>query len=408
MRVLWFTNCLTERACAAFGASRSSLSGGWMDALYDAVVARDPALRMCIASADSASGLERTQLGSTEFVRFPAGRRGVARAISLVHLFAPDVVHVHGSEFFYGLVAQDPSIRSRVAISLQGLVGACSAWPAFFGNLPPWQVLQLHRLPELAIGRGLLPTYFGFRRNARREREILSLTGHVLGRTAWDRAHAQAINPGVRYHHVGELLRVPFWSQRWDIGRCRRQSIIFTNAGHPRKGVEVLLDAFQIVRRSFPDAILRVAGGISSRSGYGRHMRRTLGGLSGVELLGSLDASQMVRILCDTHLFVSPSFIDNSPNALCEAQLVGMPVVATYVGGVPSLVEEGRTGLFAPAGDPAPFAQRIMQILSNDELAQRLGAQAREVAQLRHAPDAVVEQLLSAYRTIANGGRSTA
>ena len=116
--------------------------------------------------------------------------------------------------------------------------------------------------------------------------------------------------------------------------------------------------------------------------------------------LGALNAEEMVEELVKSHVFVSPSFIDNSPNAVCEAQLLGMPVISTYTGGVPSLIEEGRTGLFFPTGDAPMLAARIREVFEDDALAVRLGEQSHEVACVRHDPDTVVKQVLFAYENI--------
>lgn len=110
-----------------------------------------------------------------------------------------------------------------------------------------------------------------------------------------------------------------------------------------------------------------------------------------------LNAKEMAEELAKSHVCVSPSFIDNSPNAVCEAQLVGMPVVSTYTGGVPSLIEEGRTGLFFPTGDAPMLAARLREVFENDALAIRLGEQSYDVARRCHDPDAVVKQVLLAY-----------
>jgi L-malate glycosyltransferase len=155
-----------------------------------------------------------------------------------------------------------------------------------------------------------------------------------------------------------------------------------------------------IVRREFPNAKLRLAGNIGTRRGYDRFLRRTIvaSGLSeNVELLGYLDASAMVSELCRAHVFAISSYIENSPNSLCEAMQVGLPCVATYTGGIPSLVEHGRTGLLFPPGDAPLLADAIMRIFRKDDLANRLSVAAKMTASERHRPQQIVSQLLSAY-----------
>jgi glycosyltransferase involved in cell wall biosynthesis len=163
-----------------------------------------------------------------------------------------------------------------------------------------------------------------------------------------------------------------------------------------------------IVRREFRDAKLKLAGNIGTRRGYDRFLRRmiTQTGLWGtVEFLGYLDASAMVRELCRAHVFAISSYIENSPNSLCEAMQVGLPCVASYAGGIPSLVEQGRTGLLFPTGDTPLLAEAIMRIFRDDDLACRLSVAARDAASERHAPQRVLSQLLNAYKNVIAHGR---
>jgi glycosyltransferase involved in cell wall biosynthesis len=79
---------------------------------------------------------------------------------------------------------------------------------------------------------------------------------------------------------------------------------------------------------------------------------------------------------------------------------VGLPCVASYAGGIPSLIEQGRTGLLFPAGDAPLLADAIIRIFRNDDLSVRLGDAARAEASERHAPERVLSQLLNAYKNV--------
>ena len=98
---------------------------------------------------------------------------------------------------------------------------------------------------------------------------------------------------------------------------------------------------------------------------------------------------------------MTPSFVENSCNALQEAMLVGMPCVASLSGGLLTLVETGRTGLAFPAGDAALLAWNIRKLFQDSALAARLGAEARLVARRRHDPEQVEGQLMRAYEELA-------
>ncbi len=75
-----------------------------------------------------------------------------------------------------------------------------------------------------------------------------------------------------------------------------------------------------------------------------------------------------------------------------------MPVVATYTGGVPSLIEDKHTGLFFPTGDASMLAAKLREIFENDNLAVHLGEQSCKVARQRHDPETVVNQILYSYQ----------
>jgi glycosyltransferase involved in cell wall biosynthesis len=337
---------------------------------------------------------------------FRCRKRDLRRCVEIVRERAPDLVHIHGTERFYGLLAARRLVSTPCIISLQGLIGSCV--PPFFGALSPGEIWRSQRLIEFATGRGLLWRYRDCLGAARREHEILSGAKSFMGRTQWDRAHVRSANPTAKYYHVGEVLRESFREHCWDASRCDRHTVIFTNAGEPRRGTELLLKAMLIVRREFRNAKLLLGGSIGSTGGYDRFLRWRIaesGFSDATEFLGYLDGDSMARELSRAHVFAMSSYVENSPNSLCEAMQVGMPCVASYAGGIPSLLEQGRTGLLFPTGDAPLLADAIMRIFRDDDLAIRLGRAARAEASEQHTPQRVVTQLLDAYTYVISDGR---
>lgn len=119
-----------------------------------------------------------------------------------------------------------------------------------------------------------------------------------------------------------------------------------------------------------------------------------------VDIKGSVGKETLVDALCDASCYVHTSYIDNSPNSLCEAQYLGVPVLATYVGGIPSLVEDGLTGILFPANDPYTLAGHLQAIYNNRQFSEELGNAARRIAIDRHNPDSIGASLLNIYREI--------
>ncbi len=389
------------------GGAGISASGTWMAALLGRMLQDTDYSFACIAfgNVDAVRVIKMDRIvsyvvpgdliGSSMKHTLPVIR-------DLINDWNPDLIHMHGTEAAYGLLTARNMIECPTVISLQGLLGPYSEWYHYFGNLSLLEIFRMHRWLEIPTLRGHWIRFIRMKKMAQREREIIAGNSFFMGRTDWDESYIRAINPSAQYFYGGEMLRDAFWQERWDIRRARRFRIIFTNAGgYPRKGTEVLLDAVKLLRSQYPNIQVTIAGGISRRSGYGRYLRKRIEelGPAAVEL-GPLSAEEMVKELVESHVFVSPSYIDNSPNSVCEAQLLGMPVVSTYTGGVPSLINEGQTGLFFPTGDVPMLAARLREIFEDDDLAVRLGDQARDVASGRHDPELIINDIVSAYNMV--------
>lgn len=403
MRVLWCTQTPLPAVVEHLGMAYRSPT--WIAALADELT-KVPGIRLAVASAYRhvpegtliQNGVEHFYFPQVHGLFRDAESAMLRKLASIVRAWRPDVIHIHGTEHAGGLISARKIVDVPVVISMQGILGPYSRWHNCFGAADVGTLLRMHRFVEPLVGRGLIGYYRRMKASAATEREIIRGNDHFLGRTDWDRAYIRAHNCNARYLHVGELLRKPFWRRSWALHTAQRHRIFLTNAGGPRKGLETLLDALELLVPDYPDIELAVTGDISSRNGYGRFIRRRMS-RSGrrVVFLGYLDAEQLAQELCLAHVFVCPSLIDNSPNSLCEAMLLGMPCVCSYTGGMPSLIQEGHNGLFCPPCEVELLAARIRSIFEDDSLASQLGANAAVTAQRRHDPTTVLRQLLDAY-----------
>jgi glycosyltransferase involved in cell wall biosynthesis len=379
-----------------------------MTELFRAVVAR-PGITLGVATAfPGLRDLRFEQDGATFYATgqkrraatFAGTRTELEKCAAMVRDFQPDLVHFHGSERFFGLLKAEGLVRVPAVVSLQGLLGPCSSFRNFFGGMSPLEILRSIRLAELPLRLGLAWQYGRMRQGARHEASILAAADGLLGRTDWDEAYGRQLNPRAPYCRVDEILRGSFRDTQWSLDACEPHTLIYTNAGHPMRGTPNLLAAAAIVRREFPAVRLRLAGLVSERSGYGRFLRRRirdLGLADCVEFPGYLDGDALARTLARSHAFVISSYVENSPNSLAEAMTVGMPCVASFVGGIPSMVDHGRTGLLYPVDDVRMLAGHILRVFRDADMAVRVGAAAREAATARHDPDRVVAQLMAAY-----------
>lgn len=92
-----------------------------------------------------------------------------------------------------------------------------------------------------------------------------------------------------------------------------------------------------------------------------------------VSVRGVIDAKQLVDVVMSADVFVHPSYIENSPNTVCEAQVLGIPVIATNVGGVSSLITDMEDAILVPSHDIYMIAAKLKLLLENVELSMSLG-----------------------------------
>jgi glycosyltransferase involved in cell wall biosynthesis len=167
--------------------------------------------------------------------------------------------------------------------------------------------------------------------------------------------------------------------------------VLFVGKLSPGKGAADFLDAGARLHAAHPDVrfVLVGEGQVSVPASPWIHH---LGPLPNPDVLALYAAADVVAV---------PSVIpDALSRVILEAMSAARAVVATAVGGTPELIEDGRSGLLVPRGDPAALAGAIERLLGDPALAARLGAAARERVQTRFAPDASLERLLALYAAV--------
>ena len=199
-----------------------------------------------------------------------------------------------------------------------------------------------------------------------------------MGRTDWDRVVLRMLRPQARYHEVGEVLGEPFYQTKWSGPPTGEETLYCTAGGSAVKGIETLLEALALLRRSgVRSPRLRLAGGVAEGAAARRigKLLKSPALRGAVDLLGRCAPNQIADELAKASAFVLPSHIENSPNALCEAMVVGTPCIAAFVGGVPSLMRDGADGLLYHDADPYALAGKIDRLLGDPALAREVGCQ---------------------------------
>ena len=325
----------------------------------------------------------------------------------IVDDFKPDVVHVWGVENLLGCACLLKNVP--VVAHLQGFLSLYryTYYPYGMNNFTfKWKKFSIH---EWTFNNGII---FGEHRMAKRaENEIQNLQSisNVMGRTEWDKDVALYNNPNVNYFHVDEMLRKEFYiAKKWNKKREDKFVVFSTISETLYKGVDLILKtAANMKEYGYFDFEWHVAGVFNSSeftSFFEKHCHIKASDVN-VKFLGSLCPDRLVYECQSADLYVHPSYIDNSPNSLCEAQLLGLPIIATNVGGINSLVKNRVTGILVPPNAPVNMAMAIKDCHDNETYWKNMAEKGMIIAEKRHNPQKIIKDLLGVYNTICNYDR---
>ncbi|MFQ7412421.1 MAG: glycosyltransferase family 4 protein [Coprobacillus cateniformis] len=247
------------------------------------------------------------------------------------------------------------------------------------------------------------------------EKQSIKLSKDIIGRTIYDYSCVMEINKNINYHFCNECLREVFYEGKWDINCIERETIFISQASYPIKGFHYFLDALSIVKKNHPKIKVIVAGGffpfkrtlkdkirLSSYEKYIANKIIKLNLKENIKFIGNLNDEEMKIQLLKSNVFVSSSVIENSPNSVGEAMLIGTPVISSFVGGVSNMIDHGISGLLYPCDQPNILASYILEILNNDNFAIKLSKHAREKGFEIYDIKKNVDTIKNIYNTIIN------
>ncbi|MDO5400288.1 MAG: glycosyltransferase family 4 protein [Eubacteriales bacterium] len=419
MKLLWLCNAVPGVVASQI-SGRETGAVNWVDHVLSDLRSRGQTICILCPGNGASGALD----GLCSYQTYVEGRPDVykpaleAQFRQVLCAFQPDVIHIWGTEYGHTLAmvnaAQQEGLLPRLAVSIQGL---CSVAARHYAQGIPHTVRGRFTLRDFLRQDNIRQQARVFARRGALEVEALKKVRHVIGRTEWDLACTGQINPGRSYHFCSETLREPFYAGCWAYEACRKHRIFAPSCAYPVKGFHYLLEAFAQVLKVYPDATLAVPGKSFLRTdakyrlrrgSYDKYLAKLVKqyGLQGkIEFLGKLSAEGMKAANLSANVFVQPSTIENSPNALGEAMVLGVPCIASDVGGVTSLMTHGTEGFIYDSAAPYMLAHYICKVFAMGDKAEALGRAARAHAQLTHDPENNLEALLSIYEKLAGEGR---
>lgn len=424
MKVLWVCNIMLPAVARQLELPYSNREG-WLSAMLDRFLQEQHRNRITLGIAfpvsEETGNMDRELLlgeesychcyGFVEKLNTPELYDGAIeeRMKEIIEDFKPDIVHIFGTEFPHALACARAYRRApRTLISIQGLVSECA--DAYMADLP-LKVQRQATLRDLIKKDSIKQQQRKFRKRGVYEKEAIRLAGYIAGRTDFDRETTAKINPEARYYLLNETLRSCFYHDRWKRAECIPYSIFLSQGDYPLKGFHYLLKAMPAVLERYPEAQIFVAGNNIiqdaawkdrlKRSAYGKYLKKLIREnhlKEKVTMLGNLDAEGMKEQFLRSHLFVCPSALENSPNSVGEAMLLGVPCVAADVGGVHNILIDGGDGLLYPKGSVEGLSEKIIEIFEKELISEKYSQNARRHARETHDADQNYYKMIRIYR----------
>jgi glycosyltransferase involved in cell wall biosynthesis len=416
IKILWITNTIFPAPSKALGLPEP-VTGGWMYGLLEQLSKNSDA-SLAIASTYLGKEVKRLEIDGIVYYLLPVkSRTAYSKNIetdwkNICTEFKPGLVHIHGTEFPHGLACMRACEELKYLISIQGLVALTPRY--CYAGMTAKDILRNLTFRDIVRNDTIFHEVRRYWKKGVFAREYIKRAGHIIGRTSWDYAHVKSVNPDVNYHFCNESLRDSFYkASKWDISQKKNYSIFLSQAYRPLKGAHQVIKSAGILKKDFPAIKIRLAGPdvikystFSQKlkiTGYGSHLRKLIDKYdlhSNIEFLGSLNEQRMIEEYRSAHIFICPSSIENSPNSLGEAQFLGAPSIASYVGGTPDMVVDGQTGLLFRFEEVEMLAESIRRIFTDDQLALRLSKGGIKAAAKWHNRNESLGKTIQIYHEI--------
>ena len=416
MRILWVANQPVPKI-AKCANQEVGMGGGWLNQLSEQLSSQN-VLGIIFPNENGeyrkycVDNLEGYSIPSKKSSLRPNGDT-VNYIIMAIKDFQPDMVHIWGTEYVHSYcaveAAKECGLIAKTVISIQGMV---SVYAKHFFAYKSKIELCFPTLYDLKNRCGLISQHHAFMERGIYEIKAIENVQHIIGRTDWDEACTSQINPQSKYHFCNETLRPSFYNAKWDIKKCERHSIFVSQSQYPIKGFHLMLEAMPLILKKWPNCKLYTTG--INRSGdslkekfrvrdYDLYLRKLVKKLhleEHVFFLGPLNEKEMCQRFLKSHVFVSPSSIENSPNSVGEAMLLGMPVVASDVGGVKNMLTHNLEGYVYQPDASYMIAYYVGKFFEDDSLCAKMGERAKQHALVTHDIDHNYNQLMHIYKEI--------
>lgn len=414
MRVLWVTESSSK-----YKSEKTGYNGrGWIESLQSLLETSSQIKELGIAFSHSSDSIKVSQRGITYYpikkIK-PRGRilkiisrwakrenheKEIMRLDEIIKDFKPDLIHVFGTESWLCQVVKitnipsvvhlqgilQPIMNSYIPAGISGYDLVKLSWSRFIKGFGPWHDMKV------------------FKRMTTREYDYFKHIDYFMGRTNWDKGISGLLSPFSVYFHVDEALRDVFYTASpWKYTKTNKIVITSTLSDSLYKGLDLVIKTAAILVKEGVEFEWRIIGLNNDSSSVLLLKKKLKIEYSHIDILflGVKTANEIVALLSETTIYVHTSYIDNSPNSLCEALLMGVPSISTNVGGISSLIDDNRDGVLVPSNDPYYLASKIVKLSMDESNLNSISNEGRIRALKRHSKEGIQSQLIDAYKYLS-------
>jgi len=419
MKILWIVNILFPHPSQKLGKS-NNVFGGWLKSLAQSITKKN---NVKLAIATVSNSIKHCMKFEDEIaIYYVLPCKNIYKYDKkiekyweeIIKDFNPTLVHIHGTEFPHSLAFLNVNQNHiKSVVSIQGLVSACAN--VYEANMNYKDIYCNITFRDIIRFDNIYQQKKKFLNRGKYEIDILNKCNYIIGRTEWDYANTYAIVKKDKYFKCNETLRDSFYDQSWNLKEIERKTIYISQASYPLKGFHIFLKALSLLKDDYPDVKVYVSGpNVLDRnnlmnkikfSGYAKYLHKIIKKENlekNVVFVGLTDEKELVKLMLKCNVFVQSSSLENSSNSLGEAMMLNMPIVASYVGGTPSMILDKKEALLYPYTDYAMLYFYIKKVFEDDELAVKLGLNAKKHAMVTHDKVTNATRMLEIYKEISN------
>ena len=284
----------------------------------------------------------------------------------------PDIVHGHGTEHEYPYIAITSKFPNIVT----------------FHNYMP-SIIREQGWGPLFIKS--IPFFY--------EKYVLKKANYIISTTKFLNNKISKLTMAKRF-----IIHNPVSSSYFTENEKNPSQIIFIGYIRPEKGIDVLVAAFNKIRQQYKVLRLTIIGPSSKLfSNYFLKISELCNSAVNdgqILLSGFKNSAQITEELSRSYFLVLPSYHEPFGVVLIESLAMGTPVIASRVGGIPYIVEDGKTGILVEPGDVNALAEKMQLLLEDGELRQEMGQHGKQEAMKRFHPDVVARKTMEVYEKV--------